>query len=93
MDYHEWEVTIHSDYDQKIIRCRQHFDENCFSRTKPTNGLQRKGHTKLVRITGPSKRKEVMFTQVLLGAESAHHKRCDSTNTLDNQDIYLWIKR
>jgi hypothetical protein len=47
----------------------------------------------MVEITGPSKRKEVMFTQDLKGAEDARHKRCDSTNTLGNQDNHSWIKR
>jgi hypothetical protein len=96
MDYHEWEVTIHSDHDRKIIRCPQQFDETCFSRAKPTNGLQHEGCTKLERIFVSSEEgrwKEVMFTQVQLVAESAHHKRCDCTNTLVNQDIYTWIKR
>jgi hypothetical protein len=77
MDYHEWEVTIHSDYDQEIIGCRQHFDENCFSRTKPINGLQQEGRTKLVRIIGSSEEgrwKEVMFTRIQLVAESARHR-------------------
>jgi hypothetical protein len=45
---------------------------------------------KLVRIVGPleeGSRKEVLFTQVQLDAESARRKRCDYTNTLENQDI------
>jgi hypothetical protein len=51
---------------------------------------------KLVRIVGPSEegsRKEVLFTQVQLVAESTHRKRCDCTNTLGNQDTCPWIKR
>jgi hypothetical protein len=87
MDYHEWEVTTHSDYDQKIIRCRQHFDETFFSRTKPINGLHHEGHTKVIRLIGSPEEgswKEVMFTQVQLVAESARNKRCDCTNSLVN---------
>jgi hypothetical protein len=50
----------------------------------------------MVRIVGPSEegsRKEALFTQVQLVAESTHLKRCDYTNTLENQGIYPWIKR
>jgi hypothetical protein len=80
MDYHECEATTYSDYDQKIIGCRQHFDKTCFSRTKPINGLQQEAPTKWERLIGSPEEgswKEVMFTQVQLVAESARHKRCD----------------
>jgi hypothetical protein len=83
MDYHEWEVTTQMVHDQKLI-------------DHPTNGLQHECSTKLVMIVGPPEEgswKEVMFTQVRLVAESARHKRCDSTNTLENPDIYPWIER
>jgi hypothetical protein len=83
MDYHGWEVTIHSDYDQKIIRCRQHFEENCFSRTKPINGLQQEGRTKLVRLIGSPKEGSYVHPGSAR-AESARHKRCDCSNTLEN---------
>jgi hypothetical protein len=58
--------------------------------------LQQEGHTKSVRITEPSEEgsgKKVMFTRIQLVAESARHKRCDCTNSLENHDIYLWIER
>jgi hypothetical protein len=63
---------------------------------KPTNGLQHEQHMKLVRIVGPSEegsRKEALFTQVQLVAEGTRRKRCDYTNTLENQVIYPWVKR
>jgi hypothetical protein len=99
MVYKKWEVIIHSVHEQKFIghvRYRQYPKENSRGCAKPTNGLQHEWYTKLVRIVGPSEEgswKEVMFTQVQLVAESAHHKRCNYTNTLENKDIYLWIKR
>jgi hypothetical protein len=88
MDYHEWEVNIHSVHDQKFIghvRLSQYPNENSSGCAKPTKGLQPGWYTKLVRIVGPSEEgswKEVMFTQDQLVAESARHKRCDCTNTL-----------
>jgi hypothetical protein len=90
MGYHEWEVNIHNVYDQKLIghvRYRQHPNENSSRGAKPTDGSQHEGHTKLVRIIGSSEEgswKEVMFTRVQLVAESARHKRCNCTNTLEN---------
>jgi hypothetical protein len=99
MDYLEWEVAIHSAHDQNLIghvRYRQHPNENSSGCAKPANGLQHEGCTKLVRIIGSSGKgswKEVMITQDRLVAESARHKRCDCTNTLENRDIYSWIKR
>jgi hypothetical protein len=99
MDYQEWEVAIHSVHDQNLIRhvrYRLHPNKNSSGCAKPANGLQHEGRTKLVRLIGSLEEgswKEVMFTQVQPVAESACHKRCDCTNTLENQDIYPWIKR
>jgi hypothetical protein len=77
MDSHEWEVTIHRVHDLGHVKYRWHPNENSSGGAKPTDGSQHEGHTKLARIIGFSEEgswKEVMFTRVQLGAESARHR-------------------